>query len=174
MAGALGLESDTRVFVNQQASIYIMAYVDALLVVGDNTTTPTTIPTTLGAEAHEPIDKDYITGYYNKILKAYNMDRCNPSTTPCNKKPPIAAQPLDKQQHSMYRTAVGQLIWVSQLRVDMAFAIKELSRALQQPDNADRTSSCESSSCSATSRKGTTHYKVTLSPKVDHNEQGQI
>eukprot|EP00971_Amphidinium_carterae_P168408 3336692-Amphidinium_carterae.1 len=37
----------------------------------------------------------------------------------------------------MIRTAVGQLLWVSQLRVDIAFAVKELSRALQQPDNED-------------------------------------
>eukprot|EP00971_Amphidinium_carterae_P159615 3164479-Amphidinium_carterae.3 len=73
--------------------------------------------------------------YFNKILKAYNLDKCKPSTVPGNKKPPIAAEPLDK--HSMYRTAVGQLLWVSQLRADVAFAVKELSRSLQQPDNED-------------------------------------
>eukprot|EP00971_Amphidinium_carterae_P122154 2418728-Amphidinium_carterae.4 len=60
------------------------------------------------------------------------MDKCNPSTTPSNKKPQLAAQPLDKEQHSMFRTAVGQLLWVSQLRVDISFA-----KALQQPDNED-------------------------------------
>eukprot|EP00971_Amphidinium_carterae_P322344 6406691-Amphidinium_carterae.1 len=48
------------------------------------------------------------TEYYNKILKPYNMEKCNPSTVPGIKKPPIAAQPLDKEQHSMFRTAVGQ------------------------------------------------------------------
>eukprot|EP00971_Amphidinium_carterae_P077040 1522096-Amphidinium_carterae.1 len=31
--------------------------------------------------------------YYNKILKPYKMDKCNPSTIPGNKKPPIAGQP---------------------------------------------------------------------------------
>eukprot|EP00971_Amphidinium_carterae_P111668 2211454-Amphidinium_carterae.1 len=46
------------------------------------------------------------------------MEKRNPSTVPGNKKPPIAAQLLDKEQHSMFRTAVGQLLWVSQLRVD--------------------------------------------------------
>eukprot|EP00971_Amphidinium_carterae_P155955 3091764-Amphidinium_carterae.2 len=75
------------------------------------------------------------------------MDKCNPSTTPGNKEPPIAAQPLDKEQHSMFRTAVGQLLWVSQLRVDISFAVKEYI-------------------------KGTTHYKVSLAPKAQHNEQG--
>eukprot|EP00971_Amphidinium_carterae_P258284 5126879-Amphidinium_carterae.1 len=63
------------------------------------------------------------------------MDKCTPATTPSNKKPPIAAQPLDKEHHSMFKTAMGQLLWVSQLRVDIVFAVKELSRALQQPDN---------------------------------------
>eukprot|EP00971_Amphidinium_carterae_P127671 2529460-Amphidinium_carterae.1 len=52
------------------------------------------------------------------------MEKCNASTIPGNKKPPIAAQPVDKEQHSMFRTAVAQLLW-------------ELSRALQQPDNED-------------------------------------
>eukprot|EP00971_Amphidinium_carterae_P243088 4827113-Amphidinium_carterae.1 len=65
------------------------------------------------------------------------MEKCNPSSIPGNKKPPITGQPVDKEQHSMYRTAVGQLVWVSQLRVDIAYAVKELSRSLQQPDNED-------------------------------------
>eukprot|EP00971_Amphidinium_carterae_P350483 6491570-Amphidinium_carterae.3 len=65
--------------------------------------------------------------YYNKILKAYSLEKCRASTVPSNKKP-IAAEALDKEQHSIYRTAVGQLLWVSQLRADIAFAVKELSR----------------------------------------------
>eukprot|EP00971_Amphidinium_carterae_P008362 165013-Amphidinium_carterae.1 len=65
------------------------------------------------------------------------MEKCSPSSVPGSKKPPIVGQPIDKEQHSMYRTAVGQLLWVSQLRVDIAYAVKELSRALQQPDNED-------------------------------------
>eukprot|EP00971_Amphidinium_carterae_P019865 391374-Amphidinium_carterae.2 len=65
------------------------------------------------------------------------MEKCNPSTTPGNKKPAIAAEPINKSQHSMYRAAVGQLLWVSQLRVNIAYAVEELSRALRQPDNED-------------------------------------
>eukprot|EP00971_Amphidinium_carterae_P171433 3398212-Amphidinium_carterae.1 len=37
------------------------------------------------------------------------MEKCNPSTIPGSKKPPIAGQPVDKEQHSMCRTSVGQL-----------------------------------------------------------------
>eukprot|EP00971_Amphidinium_carterae_P293589 5828772-Amphidinium_carterae.1 len=43
--------------------------------------------------------------YYNKILKPYKMEKCHPSSIPGSKKPPIVGQPIDKEQHSMYRTA---------------------------------------------------------------------
>eukprot|EP00971_Amphidinium_carterae_P049511 975624-Amphidinium_carterae.1 len=109
-----------------------MAYVDDLLVVGDNLSCYSTIPTAVNNsaahfEAHHTADKVNITRddgsvqlffsteYYNKILKPYNVEKCNSSTIPGNKKPPIAAQTFDKEQHSMFRTAVGQLLWVSQL-----------------------------------------------------------
>eukprot|EP00971_Amphidinium_carterae_P342030 6481163-Amphidinium_carterae.3 len=133
-----------------------MAYVDDLLAVGDNgnPTIPTAVSTTLGVEAQDELtrstsreflgktlelmDKGTINlsfspqYYYNKtkILKAYNLEKCKPSTVPGNKKPPIAAEPLDKEQHSMDRTAVGQLLWLSKLRADIALAEKELNRSL--------------------------------------------
>eukprot|EP00971_Amphidinium_carterae_P263140 5220937-Amphidinium_carterae.1 len=36
--------------------------------------------------------------YFKKILKAYNLEKCKPSTTPGNKKPPIAAEPLTRNK----------------------------------------------------------------------------
>eukprot|EP00971_Amphidinium_carterae_P317426 6310845-Amphidinium_carterae.1 len=33
-----------------------------------------------------------------------------------------AGKPLSREQHSQYRTTVGQLLWVSQLRTDIAYA----------------------------------------------------
>eukprot|EP00971_Amphidinium_carterae_P071860 1421305-Amphidinium_carterae.1 len=99
--------------------------------------------------------------YFNKILKAYNLEKCKPSAVPSNKKPPIAAEPLDKEQHSMYRSAVEQLLWVSQLRADIAFAVKELSRSLQQPDNEDLKNLKQL----LRYIKGTIHYKLTVPPQ---------
>eukprot|EP00971_Amphidinium_carterae_P346053 6487301-Amphidinium_carterae.7 len=66
----------------------------------------------------------------------------------------------------MFKTAVGQLLWVSQLRVDISSAVKELSRALQHHHNEDLKN--------LRYVKGTTHYNVTLAPKAQHNEQGHI
>eukprot|EP00971_Amphidinium_carterae_P041174 808496-Amphidinium_carterae.1 len=168
------LKSDACIFANKQSSIYLMAYVDDLLVVGDTVATQqflqqfqqhlelkhTTqlkrstslefLGKTIELQDDGSIQLFFSTEYYNKILKSYNMEKCNSSTVPGNKEPPIAAQPPDKEQHSMFRTAVGQLLWVSQLRVDIAFAegVSQLrvdiafaetepSRALQQPDNED-------------------------------------
>eukprot|EP00971_Amphidinium_carterae_P349310 6490955-Amphidinium_carterae.3 len=108
--------------------------------------------------------------YFNKILKAYNLEKCKPSTVPGNKKPALAAEPLDKEQHSMYKTAVGQLLWVSQLRADIAFAVKELSRSLQQPDNVDLKNLKQL----LRYIKGTIHYKLTLAPKASYNEKNEI
>eukprot|EP00971_Amphidinium_carterae_P254249 5047376-Amphidinium_carterae.1 len=98
------------------------------------------------------------------------MEKCNASTIPGNKKPPIAAQLLDKEQHSMFKTAVGQLLWVSQLRVDIAFAVKKLSRALQQPDNED-LKNLKQLLCYI---KGTIQYRVHLAPKVEYNDRQEI
>eukprot|EP00971_Amphidinium_carterae_P270998 5377734-Amphidinium_carterae.2 len=91
-----------------------MAYVDDLLVVGDNATTqpflqqfqqalelkhtrPKTKTTpleflgkTIEQQDDGTIHLSFAQRYYNKILKAYSMDKRNPSTTPGNKKPLIA------------------------------------------------------------------------------------
>eukprot|EP00971_Amphidinium_carterae_P022708 447915-Amphidinium_carterae.1 len=160
--GFTRLKSDACVFAAfayKQSPIYIMSYFDDLLIAGDNvathqfllqfkqqlelkhttqltkTTSLEFLGKTIELQDDGPINLSFSVQYYNKILKAYNVEKYNACTTPGNKKPPFSAQPLDKEQQSMYRTAVGQLLWVSQLRVDIAFAVKELSRALQQPDN---------------------------------------
>eukprot|EP00971_Amphidinium_carterae_P251208 4986635-Amphidinium_carterae.1 len=83
---------------------------------------------------------------------------------------PIKSTPLNKEQHSQYRTNVGQLLWVSQLRADIANAVKELSRSLRCPDEEDQRNMKQL----LRQIKGTIHYKVQLEPKVEHNDKGQI
>eukprot|EP00971_Amphidinium_carterae_P279026 5538992-Amphidinium_carterae.1 len=67
----------------------------------------------------------------------------------------------------MYRTAVGQILWVSQLRVDIVFAVKELSRALQQPDLKNLKQLLRYI-------KGTIHYRAHLRPIVKYNDRQEI
>eukprot|EP00971_Amphidinium_carterae_P065400 1295735-Amphidinium_carterae.5 len=98
-----------------------MAYVDDLLVIGDSATTQLflqqfqqhlelkhtsqltrTMPLEFLGKTTELQDDGAIhlslAQRYDKTVRAYNMDKCNPTTTPGNnKKPTIAAQPLDKE-----------------------------------------------------------------------------
>ena len=43
------------------------------------------------------------------------------------------AEPLSPEEHQQYRKLVGQLLWLSNLRVDIMYAIKKLSRGLASP-----------------------------------------
>eukprot|EP00971_Amphidinium_carterae_P350040 6491353-Amphidinium_carterae.5 len=153
-----------------------MAYIDDLLVVGDKATTQPflqqfqqhlelkhtsqltkTTPleflgTTLELQDDGAIHLSFAPQYYNKILKAYNMDKCNPSTTPGNKK---------NRQLQLKRLTMNNTQCSGQLR-----------------DNSYESHNCKRTFhllCSGTSRvQRTTHYKVSLAPKAQHNEQGQI
>eukprot|EP00971_Amphidinium_carterae_P348266 6490407-Amphidinium_carterae.7 len=116
------------------------------------------------------INLSFSVQHYNKIMKAYNLEKCKPSTVPSSKKPPIAAEPLGKEKHSMYKTAVGQLLCVSQFRADIAIAMEEFIRSLQQPDNEDLKNLMQLLCCI----KGTIHYKVILAPKALYNERNEI
>ena len=43
----------------------------------------------------------------------------------------------DKESYSLFRTAVGKLLWMSQLRDDIKHPVKELSRSLSNPQESD-------------------------------------
>eukprot|EP00971_Amphidinium_carterae_P076140 1503913-Amphidinium_carterae.1 len=104
-----------------------MAYVDDLLVVGDTM-------------ASQQFLQQFQLKHTTQLARSTSLEflgKTIEQQDDGNKKPPIAGQPVDKEQHSMYRTAIRQLLWVSQLRVDIAYAVKELSHSLQQPDNED-------------------------------------
>eukprot|EP00971_Amphidinium_carterae_P092226 1826229-Amphidinium_carterae.1 len=92
---------------------------------------------------------------YGKILKPHAMERCNSTTPPGSKKPPIKGTPLNREEHSQYRATVGQLLWVSQL-----------SRSLQCPDEEDQHNMKQ--------LLRYINYKVQLKPKVERNHNGEI
>ena len=43
----------------------------------------------------------------------------------------------DLESHSLFRTAVGKLLWMSQLRDDIKHPVQELSRSLSNPQESD-------------------------------------
>ena len=45
----------------------------------------------------------------------------------------VSDTPLSPEEHSVYRTAVGKLLWLALIRGDIAYATKELSRDVTGP-----------------------------------------
>jgi hypothetical protein len=68
------------------------------------------------------------------VVRELGLDNVKPATTPGIKEgtdPP--SKPLSPEEHSRYRTLVGRLLYLSLDRADVQFAVKELSRHLQNP-----------------------------------------
>ena len=76
------------------------------------------------------------TSYVDKILEEYDLLQCKPSPVPGNeslRKKIEAEEPLSAVEHRKYRRIVGQLLWLSSIRPDIQYAVKELSRGLTSP-----------------------------------------
>ena len=85
----------------------------------------------------QPLDN-----YTYELLRLYNLENCrslNTTGTNANKPTVEDEEPLNPQEHALYRTAVGKLQWLVPLRPDLAFATKELARGLASPTVQHRT-----------------------------------
>ena len=85
----------------------------------------------------QPLDN-----YTYELLRLYNLENCrslNTTGTNANKPTVEDEEPLNPQEHALYRTAVGKLQWLVPLRPDLAFAAKELARGLASPTVQHRT-----------------------------------
>ena len=97
--------------------------------------------------------------YWDNMLRPYNLhgDNVKTVTTTCLEQQPLQKmEKLDPQQHKMFMTTVGQLIWASLNRPDLMYCAKLHSSKLQGPTERDLRS------LKHTLRylKGTTHYKL--------------
>ena len=97
--------------------------------------------------------------YYENLLHPYNLDGKNVktvTTTRLEQQPLQEREKLEPQQHHMFRTTAGQLIWASLDRPDLMYAAKLHSSRLQGPTERDLRS------LKHTLRyiKGTAHYKL--------------
>ena len=97
--------------------------------------------------------------YLDNMLRPYSLhgDNVKIVTTTCLEQQPLQEmEKLDPQQHKMFRTTVGQLIWASLDRPNLMYCAKLHSSRLQGPTERDLRS------LKHTSRylKGTTHYKL--------------
>ena len=70
-----------------------------------------------------------------------NLKFLKPAVTPGTdtlRKSVEDAEPLSTEDHKRYRRIVGKLLWLTNVRNDIMFAIKELSRGLQAPTLHDQ------------------------------------
>ena len=137
----------------------IVAYVDDLIVSGDKLTVNTfykkfeksctcSIPEEL-AVGTKPITflgfdytryKDYIKidalEYTEKVLEAFGYQHSRAKLVPGTTGNFVLdhetrdSKPLNTKEHKNYRRLVGQCLWLSNVRRDIAYAVKELSLSL--------------------------------------------
>ena len=73
--------------------------------------------------------------YIDRMLDSYGMTKSKPAQTPGGDslRKLLDNELLNSQEHKLYRRLVGQLLWLAALRVDIMYAVKELSRGLVAP-----------------------------------------
>ena len=151
-------KSDPNLYCHESGRLYVLAYVDDLLVVGTDEMrksfmsqlseevllketgqlVPGSEHTFLGRRLRhngDSIDVCMSQKYIDTILDLYGMKDAKPvattGTVTINKTVPDT--PLSPEEHKVYRTAVGKLLWLALVRGDIAYATKELSRDVTAP-----------------------------------------
>ena len=151
-------KSDPSLYCHESSRLYVLAYVDDLLVVGTDEMrksfmsqlseevllketgqlVPGSEHTFLGRRLRhngDSIDVCMSQKYIDTILDLYGMKDAKPvattGTVTINKTVPDT--PLSPEEHKVYRTAVGKLLWLALVRGDIVYATKELSRDVTAP-----------------------------------------
>ena len=141
-------KSDPNLYCHESGRLYVLAYVDDLLVVGTDEMRKSFMSqlseevllkeTFLGRRLRhngDSIDVCMSQKYIDATLELYGMKDAKPvattGTVTINKTVPDT--PLSPEEHKVYRTAVGKLLWLSLVRGDIAYATKELSRDVTAP-----------------------------------------
>ena len=168
VAASLGFEllkSDSNLYFHPERRCYMLCYVDDLLIFGDKKTTeflfselqkqlclrsegvlePGTSISFLGrciTRREDSIEMSMPTSYIDKMLEQLDMLKCRHAATPGTdalRKLIDSEELLSPEAHRLYRRIVGQLLWLSSIRPDIQFAVKELSRGLTSPTEDHRT-----------------------------------
>ena len=186
------LKSDPNLYFHPEYKVYLLCYVDDVLLFGakepcehlfaklqehlllrkEGELTPGKSINFLGrciTRREDSIEISMPTSYVDKMLEEYGLQDCKPSPTPGNdalRKKIQSEEPLNASEHKQYRRIVGQLLWLSSIRPDLQYAVKELSRGLTSPTEDHR------SKVKALLRylQGTKACVLTLRPRVKLRE----
>ena len=142
-------KSDSNLYCHKSRSLYVLAYIDDLLIVGDaklkkefidalskellmkiiGELKPNTEHSFLGRKLRhngDSIDILMPKQYIENLLELYSMDKVkNPVNTTGSvslKRIEDADVALDAKAHSLFRTAVGKLLWLAFVRPDCSYA----------------------------------------------------
>ena len=152
-------KSDSNLYCHPSKELYVLAYVDDLLIIGDEQKTKDFVEqlnkellvkitgkleagsehSFLGRRLRrngDSIDILMPSKYIEDLLDMYKMKTANfvgTTGSAAIKRIQDADSPLDKEEHSKYRTAVGKLLWLAFVRPDCSYAVKELSRDVKAP-----------------------------------------
>ena len=145
--------------------VYILAYVDDLLVIGSKQRVESIIKQLLekflmkhtgdlnseGAKVNflgrqlvrfgDSIRINMKSGYFDADLEWFGLSKSKGSNTPGTntvKRPLDGVDLLNPDEHRIYRAVVGRLQWICPLRPDLNYPVKELARALSAPTIEDK------------------------------------
>ena len=152
--GFTGSKTDTSLFYLHIGPIYILIYVDDILILGPSSSKIDalvkslsehftlrdlgTASNFLGVEFRPCTDGFFLTQshYTASILKKWHMDLCKPLATPIPIGNPISkSNPCDTP--ALYGSIVGVLQYLNMTRPDIAFAVNYACRSMHSPQSAD-------------------------------------
>ena len=154
------MKSDPNLYYSASRKVYILCYVDDLMTFGDKKAVAGVVESLqkelldrVTGELSEGQEATFLgrrmrrtstsvemfmeTSYIDRILGQSGMKTCKAAPTPgtdaLKKGKAELAEALSPEEHQQHRKLVGQLLWLCNLRMDIMYAVKELSRGLAAP-----------------------------------------
>jgi len=154
LLGFIKSESDSSLFVrhHSHATVYLLVYVDDIIVTGSNTSVVNQVISSLaarfsvkdlealtyflGIEVIRSVDGIIMTQstYTRDILREENMADCKPAKTPMSTTEVLKVNDGGLlADATRYRRVIGKLQYLSFTRPDICFAVNKLSQFMQTP-----------------------------------------
>ena len=151
--GFTGLKTDRSLFFLNSDLIYVLIYVDAILILRPSSTQISALVKSLselftlrdlgtashflGVEFRPCLNGYFLTqGHYiTSILKRLNMSHCKPLATPPVVTPTSKSETYDDP--AIYRSVVGALQYLNMTRADIAFVVNQACRSMHSPQPTD-------------------------------------
>ena len=152
--GFTGSKTDTSLLFLNTGPIYVLIYVDDILILGPSSTQISALVKSLselftlrdlGTASHflgvefRPFPTGYflIQGHYiASLLQHMNISQCKPVATPS----PVSTPNSKSETYddpSTYRSIVGALQYLNMTRPDIVFAVNQASRSMHSPQPTD-------------------------------------